>query len=184
VKAALASLELYNIDMSRTLLQGADLSDANLQIVSLRDADLSDAQLKSAKMREVDLSNANLRNADLLWAELKDVDLHGANLEGANLQGTSLKRTFLANANLANANVRWAKLYGSTIDSLTDLTGVQWWEADFYNDRKPQGIDKFLIEQLLQRYPLPENDAELHSSVKDFLAARMSAESQTVSPHE
>lgn len=184
VKAALASLELYNIDMSRTLLQGADLSDANLQIVSLRDADLSDAQLKSAKMREVDLSNANLRNADLLWAELKDVDLHGANLEGANLDSTVLQGTDLGSANLTNANVGWAKLNGASINKHTNLTGVQWWKADFYNDRKPQGIDKFLIEQLLQRYPLPENDAELHSSVKDFLAARMSAESQTVSPHE
>jgi pentapeptide repeat protein len=183
VKADLTSMELFNIDMSRTLLQGANLSNSNLQIVSLKDANLSNAQLNSAKMREVDLSNANLQNADLSYAVLEpDVNLDKANLEGAHLGGTTLQGVNLGNVNLANADVSWAKLYGARITKDTNLTGVEWWKAEFYDYTKTSTIDKSLIEQLLQSYPLPENNPELSFSVKEFLATRSSPESQTVLP--
>jgi len=88
------------INLSRAVLPGAILVDANLHR----------AYLMGVKLTNADLSLASFVFADLTDADLTGADLSRANLFGANLTGANLSRANLTGAVLTNAHltdVRW-----------------------------------------------------------------------------
>lgn len=96
---------LRNADCTRAALAGIDLSNLNLEV-----ANLSHANLKNAKLR-----GTNLRKVDLTGADLTGADLSGANLEGANLSNTQLEKANLRDANLSEVDFANARLEGADL---------------------------------------------------------------------
>ncbi len=76
-------VRLSSADLSRKVLDGADLHDADLSRSLLKGTDLVEADLRGA-----DLSGCNLRQADLTHADLSGADLRGAYLWRANCSWT------------------------------------------------------------------------------------------------
>lgn len=85
--ADLSGARLLSADLSVSLLDGANLSEAMLGSANLMGASLSEANLSRA-----DLTLAELFSADLSHALLREAQLGWANLEQANLNRTDLTR--------------------------------------------------------------------------------------------
>jgi hypothetical protein len=65
------------------VMEGADLSYANLQQIDLRFQDLHQVKLFRANLTAADLDIANLSGSDISKAQLNRADLSKANLSGA-----------------------------------------------------------------------------------------------------
>ena len=89
-------IRLAEATLSRKMLDGADL----------RNADLSGALLKRTDLVEADMRGANLRGANLREADLTNADLRGADLRGAYLW---------------RANLSWTMWEGAIVDAQTVL---------------------------------------------------------------
>ena len=92
------------------VLNGVELSGANLSRVNFRGAILTDADLSEANLKEANFSGADLSGAYLESADLQNADFHKAslalvNLIGANLSHANLSQTTITNANLSGAIV-------------------------------------------------------------------------------
>lgn len=100
-------IPLFDVDLSDTKLNNANLVGIDLQDSKLIGANLRGANLRGARLYSVyevadlsgaDLSGASLNGANLTNAILKDADLEGADLEGARLNGADLSRANLSGA--------------------------------------------------------------------------------------
>jgi serine/threonine-protein kinase len=124
-KAALGSVTLSGIVMSRSKLVEADFCRSNLTGASFQAANLSQAKLNSANLREAkmqrailvkaDLGSASMILADLREANLQSAYMSKADLSGANLSGANLKGAYLNQANLNGTNLCGADLKGAKI---------------------------------------------------------------------
>ena len=85
------------------------LSGAKLSRKVLDGADLRDADLAGSLMKRTGLADTDLRNADLREANLREADLTNADLRGADLRGAYLWR----------ADMSWTKLAGARVNSRT-----------------------------------------------------------------
>jgi uncharacterized protein YjbI with pentapeptide repeats len=83
-------IELAGADFSKTKLNGADLSRANLSGIHLAGADLRESNLSEADLRESDLSGTNLNTATFREAKLNRANLSGADLSGAEITDKQL----------------------------------------------------------------------------------------------
>jgi uncharacterized protein YjbI with pentapeptide repeats len=123
---------LYWVDYHKRHFEGANLSGsvlkrANLAGAQLCDADLSRsildlADLRGAGFERANLQGAMLKGADLCGAVLFEADLSNSILDSANLRGTNLSK-----ANLAGASLKGADLEYSTLQSIpgdTSLAGL------------------------------------------------------------
>ncbi len=61
---------------------------ANLTRALMNGADLRNVKACGAIFAEADLTDADLRGADLRWADFSRANLHNAKLEGARIEGT------------------------------------------------------------------------------------------------
>jgi hypothetical protein len=95
-----------------------DLDRSNLSKAILSNADFSGAILERADLSLVDLADANVSGAILTGADLSLVNLTRANLTLAHLSGANLSRADLENADLTGADLRGADL------RVADLTGA------------------------------------------------------------
>ncbi len=107
-KTMLQEADLQEANLLGADLQGADLQEANLLGADLRRADLRGADLQEANLLGADLRRANLRRANLLGADLQEADLQEANLLGADLRRANLLGADLRRANLLGADLRGA----------------------------------------------------------------------------
>ena len=103
------------------LLNGAELTGADLDGLALAGADLSYARLEGASLRGADLGGAKLwavraHGADFSGAVLRDAQLGTADLSAANLQRADLRRARLGGCNLRQADLRGADLRETTPD--------------------------------------------------------------------
>ena len=106
----LAELDWPGAELSRMVLDGANLRDAHLPRAQLVEASLRDANLRRCNLRKANLHGANLSGCDLKHTDLGGADLSEANLSNAQLSDTNLMGANLSGANLANVNVqsfRW-----------------------------------------------------------------------------
>ena len=118
-------------DLTRALLDRANLTNANLTgailtRAGLFQAHLDNAKLTGAKLTRADLTyahaiNADLSGADLTRAILNNADLTGADLTGANLTSAHAINADLTGANLTRADLTGAKLNGAKLNG-ADLT--------------------------------------------------------------
>jgi uncharacterized protein YjbI with pentapeptide repeats len=131
-----------DLDLSKTELNGLDLSDinlskANLELANLKNAKLNRATLSSACLKYTDLNHADLRNSCLQQAHLRGAILSNANLSEANIDGADLSHAILECAtlqglNLSNINFAFTMLSGA------DLSGCNLQSQDL--------TDTFLIK--------------------------------------
>ena len=122
---------MQGADLSGANLSGANLSGANLSRANLSGANLYEANLSGANLYEADLSGANLSGANLSRANLSRANLYEADLSRANLYGTNLSGANLYEADLSGANLSRADLYGANL-SRADLYGANLSRADLY----------------------------------------------------
>jgi Pentapeptide repeats (8 copies) len=119
-------------DLSRAILEhanlrGVDFRNANLEVARLIQADLRNAHLDGARLMGAWLDGSDLREAHLAAADLFGSYLSHADLRGADLRGASLERVNMVNSRLSGADVSGARIYGiSAWDLQTDATTIQY----------------------------------------------------------
>ena len=96
------------MDLSHSMLAGANLSNANLTGANLEGSDLRNANLQKVDLRGVNLRGANLAGADLSRANLRNANLADAILDEANLYGVTASQANFTNASLVNAKAPWS----------------------------------------------------------------------------
>lgn len=116
--------------LRRVRLPGANLLEAVLQGADMSKADMRDALLVGANLSEVHLPDADLRRAILSSADLKSAHLESANLQGANLWNADLRKAFLQSATLNETDLHQAKLRGAFLDDAV-FSNADLREADF-----------------------------------------------------
>ena len=99
-------------------LTGIALHQANFAGLDLSKAVLQDAQLPGANFAHANLSGADLRFIDLRRTNMEQADLHGANMTVADLRGAHLNR-----ANFSEARLLLARLNGATM-CYADFSGA------------------------------------------------------------
>ena len=117
------------VDLSKTILRGADLAEANLAGVDLSGKDLTYANLSSQDLSGHDLTDTILRGADLSNSVLPDDALSEKNFENAVLNGVDLSGKDLSwskfqyadfdDTNLENTNLEAAEFM------IADLTKIK-----------------------------------------------------------
>ena len=96
------------MDLSYSVLAGANLSNAQLTGANLEGSDLSNTNLRKVNLEGVNLRRANLTGADLSRANLTGANLEGAVLDGANLYGATASEANFAKASLVNVKAPWS----------------------------------------------------------------------------
>lgn len=84
-QAQLRNSRLTDVQLMNSKLDGADMSYANLQFGNLSYSSLKQARLLGANLNHADLSYADLQGADLSFADLTDSNLGQANLHDVKL---------------------------------------------------------------------------------------------------
>jgi uncharacterized protein YjbI with pentapeptide repeats len=110
---------LYEAELDRANLNGANLANANMIRARLRRARLVGANFHEANLGGADLSGAKLMRANFCRTDLYETTLSGANLESANLQGTQLARTDFAGAQLINCRIYGLSAWDLKVDKKT-----------------------------------------------------------------
>jgi len=100
------------MDLSYSVLIGANLHNAQLSGTNLEGSDLSGANLQKVDLSGVNLSGANLSGADLSRANLVGANLEGAILDGANLYGVRASGANFSKASLVGAKALWSHFDG------------------------------------------------------------------------
>lgn len=88
------------LDLTHTILRGADLMEARLEVVDFEGAVLTEADLTKAQME-----GANLIGARLDGANLEEAWLFRAQLRGASLVSTRCCDAFMEEADMSNADL-------------------------------------------------------------------------------
>ena len=150
-----------SIDLSKSNLDGLNLSGYNLSHCNLENSSLIDTNLKSANLSHANcrkcrfiaanltqavLDGANLDSADFLTAivikiSLKGLDLRKVNLDTFDLRGANLNKTNLSEKNLKGFDLRGCSLIGANLTatnleaanlSNSDLTGATLERTNLY----------------------------------------------------
>lgn len=142
-------LENQTLNLSNTDLRGAELREANLQMVNFYQANLQRTILTKAQLQGADLGKANLQQANIIEANiqgailteaqlqgaffnrtnLQQSDLMAANLEGAQLSSANLQKALLKLANLQSTRLCHAQLQGADIRR-SDFSGASLLDAN------------------------------------------------------
>ena len=125
IGAHLEGANLSQADLNWVRLAGANLSGANLSKAllshallykaNLGEANLSEADLSQALLYRADLSKANLSKTNLSFADLHETHLEWADLREANLSRADLWRAILVGTNLEGANLTGCSVYGISV---------------------------------------------------------------------
>ena len=120
--ADISDADLFGADLTGAKLAGADLSGANLIEANLTHADLSDASLIGTNLMGARLTRANLTDATLGFGSINDVYArrhHGfvryLHETGANLSGADLSQANLSRADLTGADLRDVTLWDADL---------------------------------------------------------------------
>ncbi len=100
--AILNGVELSGANLSRSNFRGAiltdaDLSEANLSDVNFRGADLSGAYLESANLRNADFQKSSLALATLISTDLSHANLQDTTVTNANFSGANVSQALFGN---------------------------------------------------------------------------------------
>ncbi len=146
---------LFEANLEKAELAGADLRGASLEKANARAAGFGAADLRGARLFDADLDEASFTRADLRGADLSGSRLRGARLVAARLEDATLLEADLARADLSDASVAGARFDRSNLADarLARLRGFE--RASFLGiDTRP--ID-FTGAYLLRREILDQN---------------------------
>ena len=118
-RANLGVSSLVLAKMNGSLLIEANLARCRMRAVRLRDADLTGVRARGADFRSARLTRAVLRRALLVSANFAQADLRNADLTDADLTDADLSRADLRGADLRGATLNRAKLDGCVWDDET-----------------------------------------------------------------
>lgn len=158
--------------LTRAVLAGASLLGADLRQAQAELVDLSGAKLSGARCSELNaprsqLVDADLRRIDLSGADLFQADLSGADLRGASLRGLDLREANLTAARLSDLDLSEVRLDGAILDQ-ADLAGsylahASWKGADVRGALGLNAEQRGLLLDLgaIESSPLPDARALL-----------------------
>jgi uncharacterized protein YjbI with pentapeptide repeats len=127
-ESKLDAYEGYRIDLRKTNLQRADLSDLIFSGAKLQGARLDGANLRQTRLKGANLRQTRLEAADLWQARLEGATLLQARMEGARLQKARMEGAGLAEAWLEGASLGEARMAGATF-SWARMEGAKLWAA-------------------------------------------------------
>ncbi|GLZ29722.1 hypothetical protein Lesp02_19120 [Lentzea sp. NBRC 105346] len=114
-----------NVDLRNTCLAQIEANRADLSLFALEGADLTEAKLNLASGSLVKLAGATLVGAELKGAELNGyVFLEDVDLTGAKLNAAKLGNNFFRNVKLVGADLTQADLTDARIENV-DFTGAK-----------------------------------------------------------
>jgi uncharacterized protein YjbI with pentapeptide repeats len=185
-----------SMNLANAFLAGANLEKTQLQGVNLEGAQLQMANLTSANLQRARLCQANFQGAYLINTELQHANLAGADFTGfkrKNFDGKTLyeSQTILTWANLRQADLsiasfegadlNVAKLSGVITNDNTNMSGTNWWLADFCLEAS-KTVETKLLDNLYRAHKedLPENltKKDTHPGVWSFLEAKKKEEQE------
>jgi uncharacterized protein YjbI with pentapeptide repeats len=111
-RADLSGLNLRTVD-----LRSAHLVDADLTKAILDSANLADVNMNGADLRQSSLKAAHLERADLSWTDLRSASFALSNMDGVTLEGARAQRSDLAEASIRYARLNGALLSESNLES-------------------------------------------------------------------
>ena len=120
----------YRLDLRKTNLQRADLSDLILSGAKLQEARMEGANLFRVRMEGASLWRARLEGAGLWQARLQGADLWQALMEGANFMQAGMEGADLGLARLEGASLSRARVEGADLRQAR-MEGANLYEASF-----------------------------------------------------
>lgn len=115
-EAYLVAQDLSNLDLSRAILDGAELDCATLRNANLSETSLKNTSFFSADLEGVNLSHAKVNNCDFRHANLERAELKGVNFSTCNVRGA----IFTGVQGLSLQQKLWLKSNGALNVSLED----------------------------------------------------------------
>ena len=114
----LSKADLFGAKLSGAMIQRSNLLEADLNAADMSESWLGGTNLSGAFLELANLSRAKLSGANLSKAILWKANLSGAHLQNANLSGASfveadLSNSLLSEADLSEADLTGANLYGA-----------------------------------------------------------------------
>lgn len=108
--------------------------------------------------------------------KFRGFNFKGALLESANLKNADLTEAQLEGAWLHKALLDGAKMWQARIDERTDLTGCEWWKANFFDEHRTHA-DSRLVLAIAAKFPIPTDADAIHPSVQEaFVEAKQVAD--------
>ena len=170
--ADLSDQDLQKIDLSYANLNGADLNRSTLSGASFQGANLSGANMAGAEAEESVFYRANLRNADMTGIYGRRADFENSDLRGADLSGADLIRADFRGADLTGANLQGANLTGAYLDGAilkdANLDGAELdkgWEQSV--GMRSQRTPSRLLMQIDKAFPPKGSDSVRENFLKD-----------------
>jgi uncharacterized protein YjbI with pentapeptide repeats len=179
-QARMTKVILLGADLRQAQLQGAHLWQAQLQGANFEHAHLQGADLSAAQFQGADFRYAQLQGADFRYAQLEGADLGAARLQGANLWKAQLQGANFEHAQLRGANLWDAQLQGANLEQAqlqgASLLGAQLQGANFrgarlYSVGVPENTELIDARGVIWE-PLPEDESralgnDLKKLIKD-----------------
>lgn len=138
----LAKVNLSDVNLLATFLQGVYLVRANLQKTTF------------FSYNDSNMSYADLRDTQFLHDSASGMNLHGANLAGAQIGALEWTNVDLSHANLTNAHLEFAKLINvnlrMAIFNNTNLSGTKFNKALFFSQHNSLESLEAELVQIMQ----------------------------------
>ena len=133
----LEGADLSNLDLQKINFIGTNLSKANLFCsilvgANFTNADVSEANLRNAFLSGATLIMANFRQTDLIMASMNEVIGEMVSFMGAQLRGAELINSRLSGATLLRADLEGANFSGSNLNN-ANLSFASLAESNFSN---------------------------------------------------
>ncbi|MFJ2752809.1 pentapeptide repeat-containing protein [Streptomyces sp. NPDC087297] len=155
--------EPFQLDLARTDLRGAKMTNGYL-----KGANLHGARLQGANLSEAHLEGANLYGDHLEGVYLEGAHLEGALLHGAHLQGARLQGALLHGAHLPGAHLQGALLHGA------HLAGAHLQGADLHRAHLEKARE-LTVDQLMSARPTQATVLPAHLAANAKVMARIAA---------
>lgn len=128
----------FEADLSRSILDGANLRGAFLRLANLSEASLTSTKLRGSSGTGASFHCASARNADFSSAQLQ-----ASNFTDSSLQDSSFNNADLTGADFSNANLSSADFSGA------ELASVSFDGAYYIEGKPPTGLPDDILKGLI-----------------------------------
>ncbi|NPC71780.1 pentapeptide repeat-containing protein [Corallococcus exiguus] len=153
-------------NFSKLVVEGLSMKKSTLDGVVVRKGAFDRALLCGSRGRSLVAQSCSFVGCDLRLCDFKGADFSGSSFAGADLTECNLE-----GANLSGCDLTGARLWNAKVNSKTNLSGVQWWRANFFEGRSGNP-DGRLIKVLQVQCGIDASAVQRHSSVDAVLGLR------------